>query len=105
ILAAGDTFRAAAVEQITIWADRLNVEIIKNDQGADPGAIVYDALQAGKARSADVIIIDTAGRLHNKDNLMKELGKINKIIENEKEYYTQYNFLVLDATSGNNAVN
>ncbi len=105
LLAAGDTFRAAAVEQITIWAERLGVDIIKNENGADPAAVIFDALQAGKARGTDVVICDTAGRLHNKDNLMKELSKINRVIENEKDYFTQYNFLVLDSTSGNNAVN
>ena len=105
LLAAGDTFRAAAVEQITIWAERLGVDLIKNDNGADPAAVIFDALQAGKARGSDVVICDTAGRLHNKDNLMKELSKINRVIENEKDYFTQYNFLVLDSTSGNNAVN
>ena len=105
LLAAGDTFRAAAVEQITIWTERLGVDLIKNDNGADPAAVIFDALQAGKARGSDVVICDTAGRLHNKDNLMKELSKINRVIENEKDYFTQYNFLVLDSTSGNNAVN
>lgn len=105
LLAAGDTFRAAAVEQITIWAERLGVDLIKNENGADPAAVIFDALQAGKARGVDVVICDTAGRLHNKDNLMKELSKINKVIEHEKDHFVQYNFLVLDSTSGNNAVN
>lgn len=105
LLAAGDTFRAAAVEQITIWSERLGVDLIKNENGADPAAVIFDALQAGKARGVDVVICDTAGRLHNKDNLMKELSKINRVIENEKNHFTQYNFLVLDSTSGNNAVN
>ncbi|MPW26056.1 signal recognition particle-docking protein FtsY [Alkalibaculum sp. M08DMB] len=105
LLAAGDTFRAAAVEQITIWSQRLNIDIIRNDQGADPASVIYDALQAAKARKTDVLICDTAGRLHNKDNLMSELSKINRVIANESEFFTQYNLLVLDATSGTNAVN
>ncbi len=104
LLAAGDTFRAGAVEQLTIWSQRIGVDLIKNDQGADPAAVIFDALQAGKARGVDVLICDTAGRLHNKDNLMKELSKMNKVIENEVDHYTQYNLLVLDATSGTNAV-
>lgn len=104
LLAAGDTFRAAAVEQITIWSERLDIDLIKNSQGADPASVIFDALQAAKARKTDVLICDTAGRLHNKDNLMKELAKINRIIANENEYFTQYNFLVLDATSGTNAL-
>ncbi|MFZ7132071.1 MAG: signal recognition particle-docking protein FtsY [Eubacteriales bacterium] len=105
LLAAGDTFRAAAVEQINIWGERLQIELIKNDHGADPASVIYDALQAAKARKKDVLICDTAGRLHNKDNLMRELEKINRIIEKEKNYFTQYNYLVLDATSGVNAIN
>ncbi|MFZ7121175.1 MAG: signal recognition particle-docking protein FtsY [Eubacteriaceae bacterium] len=104
LLAAGDTFRAAAVEQISIWSERLDIDLIKNSQGADPASVIFDALQAAKARKTDVLICDTAGRLHNKDNLMKELAKINRIIANENEYFTQYNFLVLDATSGTNAI-
>lgn len=105
MLAAGDTFRAAAVEQISVWAERLKIDLIKNDHGADAASVIYDALQAAKARKKDVLICDTAGRLHNKENLMRELEKINRIIEKEKEYFKQYNYLVLDATSGVNAVN
>lgn len=105
ILAAGDTFRAAAVEQITIWSQRLNLDLIKNDHGADPAAVIYDALQSAKARKKDVLICDTAGRLHNKENLMRELEKINRIIEKESDYFSVYNLLVLDATSGINAIN
>lgn len=105
LLAAGDTFRAAAVEQITIWAQRLNIDLIKNEQGADPGAVIFDALQAAKSRDVDVLICDTAGRLHNKDNLMNELSKINRVIEKETDHFTSYNLLVLDANSGTNALN
>ncbi|NTW71994.1 MAG: signal recognition particle-docking protein FtsY [Eubacteriaceae bacterium] len=104
ILAAGDTFRAAAVEQLEIWAQRVGVEIIKNDRGADPSSVIYDALQAAKSRKADILICDTAGRLHNKDNLMNELSKMNKIINNESVHFSVYNYLVLDATSGTNAI-
>ena len=105
ILAAADTFRAAAIEQLEIWADRAGVEIVKHREGADPAAIVYDAVAAAKARNADVLLCDTAGRLHNKKNLMEELKKINRILE--KEYPDAYRetLVVLDATTGQNALN
>ena len=104
ILAAADTFRAAAIEQLTEWADRAGVDIIAQHEGADPGAVIYDAIQASKARNADVLICDTAGRLHNKKNLMDELKKIDRIIE--KEYPDAYreNLIVLDGTTGQNAL-
>ncbi|MGS0764189.1 signal recognition particle-docking protein FtsY [Syntrophomonas curvata] len=104
VLAAGDTFRAAAIDQLQIWADRTGVEIIKHQEGSDPGAVVYDALNAARARKADVLIIDTAGRLHNKANLMKEIGKIRKIIEREIPEAPHEVLLVLDATTGQNAI-
>ena len=104
ILAAADTFRAAAIEQLTEWADRAGVDIIAQHEGSDPGAVIYDAIQASKARNADVLICDTAGRLHNKKNLMDELKKIDRIIE--KEYPDAYreNLIVLDGTTGQNAL-
>lgn len=104
ILAAADTFRAAAIEQLTEWADRVGVDIIAQHEGSDPGAVIYDAIQASKARNADVLICDTAGRLHNKKNLMDELKKIDRIIE--KEYPDAYreNLIVLDGTTGQNAL-
>lgn len=105
MLAAGDTFRAAAVEQLETWADRIGVPIIKNAQGADPAAVLFDALKAAKTKNVDVLLCDTAGRLHNKDNLMRELGKMNKIIENNAGDFNVFRYLVLDATSGSNAVN
>jgi fused signal recognition particle receptor len=104
ILAAADTFRAAAIDQLQIWADRVGVEIIKHQEGSDPGAVVYDAMNAAQARHADVLIIDTAGRLHNKANLMKEIGKVRKIIEREMPGAPHEVLLVLDATTGQNAV-
>ncbi len=104
LLAAADTFRAAASEQLAIWADRNNVDIVKHGEGADPGAVVYDAIQAAKARNVDVLICDTAGRLHNKTNLMKELGKIFKIIDREYQEAHRETLLVVDATTGQNAV-
>lgn len=104
VLAAGDTFRAAAIDQLQIWADRTGVKIIKHQEGSDPGAVVYDALNAARARKADVLIIDTAGRLHNKANLMKEIGKIRKIIEREIPEAPHEVLLVLDATTGQNAI-
>ena len=105
MLAAGDTFRAAASEQLEIWADRAGVPIVSAGEGADPAAIVYDAVAAAKARNADVLLCDTAGRLHNKKNLMEELKKINRILE--KEYPDAYRetLVVLDATTGQNALN
>lgn len=105
LLAAGDTFRAAAIEQLEIWAERSNCEIIKQSEGSDPAAVVYDAISAAKARHSDVIICDTAGRLHNKKHLMDELAKINRIIDRELPEADKEKLLVLDATTGQNAVN
>ena len=105
ILAAGDTFRAPAIEQLEIWADRSHCEIIKQNEGSDPAAVIYDAISAAKARHADVIICDTAGRLHNKKPLMDELAKINRIIDRELPDASKEKLLVLDATTGQNAVN
>ncbi len=104
MLAAADTFRAAAIDQLTIWAERVDVPIIKHQDGADPGAVIYDAIQAAKARDIDVLICDTAGRLHNKKNLMNELSKLWKIISSELPDSKKEVFLVLDATTGQNAV-
>ncbi len=104
LLAAGDTFRAAAIDQLQIWADRVGVELIKHQEGSDPGAVVYDALNAAKARQCDVIIIDTAGRLQNKTNLMKEIGKVRNIIEREIPAAPHEVLLVVDATTGQNAI-
>ena len=105
ILAAADTFRAAAIEQLDIWAQRSGCEIIKQNEGSDPAAVVYDAISAAKARNADVIICDTAGRLHNKKHLMDELAKINRVIDRELPDASKEKLLVLDATTGQNAVN
>lgn len=105
ILAAADTFRAAAIEQLEIWADRSKCEIIKQKEGSDPAAVIYDAISAAKARQADVIICDTAGRLHNKKHLMDELAKINRVIDRELPDASKEKLLVLDATTGQNAVN
>lgn len=105
ILGACDTFRAAAVEQLTIWSERIGVQIVKHDQGADPGAVAYDACEAAVARGADVLLIDTAGRLHTQDHLMRELGKINKVVERKIPGAPHEVLLVLDATVGQNAVN
>ena len=102
ILGAADTFRAAAIEQLQVWADRADVPIIKHGEGADPAAVVYDTIQA---RNSDVIIIDTAGRLHNKKNLMDELNKISRVIDRELPDASRETLLVLDATTGQNAVN
>jgi len=104
VLAAADTFRAAAAEQLTEWANRAGVDIIKGQEGADPAAIVYDATQAAKARKADILLCDTAGRLHNKKNLMEELRKINRVLE--REYADVYieTLVVLDGTTGQNAL-
>ena len=104
ILAAGDTFRAAAIEQLEVWANRSNVDIIKHQEGADPGAVIFDAVKAAKARKADVLICDTAGRLHNKTNLMNELGKVFKIVDREYPEAQKEVLLVVDATTGQNAV-
>ncbi|MCQ2484513.1 MAG: signal recognition particle-docking protein FtsY [Clostridia bacterium] len=105
ILGAADTFRAAAIDQLEVWAERAGVEIVKHHEGADPAAVVYDTIQAGIARDADIIICDTAGRLHNKKNLMEELAKIYRIIDKELPYNDRESLLVLDATTGQNAVN
>lgn len=104
VLAAADTFRAAASEQLEIWAKRVGVDIVKHHEGADPGAVVFDAIKATQARCADILICDTAGRLHNKTNLMNELGKIFKIIEREFPEAKREVLLVVDATTGQNAV-
>jgi len=103
-IAAADTFRAAAADQLTIWADRAGARIIKHAEGADPAAVVYDAIASFKAQKTDVLLIDTAGRLHNKKNLMEELKKITRIIEREAGDIAVVNFLVLDATTGQNAI-
>ncbi len=105
ILGACDTFRAAAVEQLTVWSQRIGVQIVKHDQGADPGAVAYDACEAATARQADVLLIDTAGRLHTQDHLMRELGKIQKVVERKIPGAPHEVLLVLDATIGQNAVN
>ena len=104
ILAAGDTFRAAAADQLEIWADRVGCDIIRHNEGSDPGAVVFDAIQAAKNRNADMIICDTAGRLHNKVNLMNELSKIIKIADREMPDVKKEILLVLDATTGQNAL-
>lgn len=105
LVAAADTFRAAAIDQLEVWTQRAGVDIVKHAEGSDPGAVVYDALEAAKARECDVVIIDTAGRLHNKKNLMEELKKINRIIDNKAGECSREVLLVLDATTGQNAVN
>lgn len=104
IMAAADTFRAAAIDQLEVWSNRAGVDIIKHQEGADPGSVVFDAIQAAKARKADVLICDTAGRLHNKKNLMNELEKINRIIDREYNEASKETLLVLDATTGQNAL-
>ena len=104
ILAAADTFRAAAIEQLTEWSNRANVELIAGQEGGDPAAVVYDAVNAAKARKADVLICDTAGRLHNKKNLMEELRKINRIIDREYPEAHRETLVVLDGTTGQNAL-
>lgn len=104
ILGAADTFRAAAIDQLEIWAERADVEIVKHKEGADPAAVVFDTINAGINRNADVIICDTAGRLHNKKNLMEELNKIYRVIDRELPYSDREIFLVLDATTGQNAI-
>ncbi len=104
VLAAADTFRAAAIEQLAEWAGRAGVDLIAQQEGSDPGAVIYDAVQAAKSRNADVLICDTAGRLHNKKNLMDELKKINRIIEREYPEAYRENFIVLDGTTGQNAI-
>ncbi len=104
IVAAADTYRAAAVEQLTVWAERIGVQIVKHQQGADPGAVAYDACEAAVARNADVLIVDTAGRLHTQDNLMRELSKIQKVVQKKIEGAPHEVLLVLDATIGQNAI-
>ncbi|MGU8424210.1 signal recognition particle-docking protein FtsY [Clostridium perfringens] len=104
LLAAADTFRAAAIDQLDIWSQRANVDIVKHQEGSDPAAVVFDAVQAAKARDVDLLICDTAGRLHNKKNLMDELAKINRIIDRELEDRKKETLLVLDGTTGQNAV-
>ena len=104
LLAAGDTFRAAAIDQLEVWANRCNVDLIKHQEGADPGAVIFDAIKASKARGIDVLICDTAGRLHNKSNLMNELGKVFKIVDREYPEAKKEVLLVVDATTGQNAV-
>jgi fused signal recognition particle receptor len=105
VVAAADTFRAAAIDQLSVWTDRAGVELIKHSEGSDPAAVVFDAIAAAKKRNADALIIDTAGRLHNKVNLMNELAKIDRVITRELPNATRETLLVLDATTGQNAVN
>jgi fused signal recognition particle receptor len=104
LMAAADTFRAAAIDQLEVWSNRASVDIIKHQEGSDPAAVIFDAVQAAKARKTDVLICDTAGRLHNKKNLMDELGKINRVIDREFKEAERQTLLVLDATTGQNAV-
>lgn len=104
LIAAGDTFRAAAIDQLEVWANRAGVDIVKHEQGSDAGAVVFDALNAAKSRKVDLLICDTAGRLHNKKNLMSELSKLNRIIDREFKEAQKEIFLVLDATTGQNAI-
>jgi len=104
LLCAGDTFRAAAGEQLSIWADKSGADIIRRDEGADPASVIFDGISAAKARGVDIIICDTAGRLHNKSNLMNELGKIHRIIERELPDANKETLLVLDATTGQNGL-
>jgi fused signal recognition particle receptor len=104
LLVAGDTFRAAAVEQLALWSERLGVELVRQQQGADPAAVVFDGLQAARARGADEVIIDTAGRLHNKEHLMRELAKIGRVVERDAAAWQRRTLLVLDATTGQNAL-
>ena len=104
VVAAADTFRAAAIDQLAVWCERSGADIVKQNEGRDPAAVVYDALNYAKKRGADVLIIDTAGRLHNKTNLMNELAKINRVIDKECPDAARENLLVLDATTGQNAI-
>ena len=104
LLAAADTFRAAAIDQLDVWSKRAGVDLIKQGEGSDPAAVVYDAVQAAKARNTDILMVDTAGRLHNKKNLMDELAKINRIIDRELGDIKKETLLVLDSTTGQNAV-
>ncbi|MBQ7445181.1 MAG: signal recognition particle-docking protein FtsY [Clostridia bacterium] len=105
LLAAGDTFRAAAIDQLGIWAERAGVEMVSQSEGADPAAVLFDACRSAKAKGVDVLICDTAGRLHNKKNLMDELAKMNRVVEREMAGVRHETFLVLDAATGQNAVN
>ena len=104
VVAAADTFRAAAIDQLSVWCERSGAEIVKQNEGSDPAAVVYDAINYAKKRKSDVLIIDTAGRLHNKTNLMNELAKINRVIDKECPEASRENLLVLDATTGQNAI-
>lgn len=104
ILAAGDTFRAAAIEQLELWGQRIGIEVVRHQMGADSAAVVYDAIQAARARNLDYVIVDTAGRLHTKHNLMEELKKMNRVIERELGRPADESLLVLDATTGQNAL-
>ncbi len=105
VLAAADTFRAAAIDQLGVWAERVGVDMVRQSEGSDPAAVVYDAIGAAKKKNADVLIVDTAGRLHNKKNLMDELNKIDRVISRELPNASRETLLVLDATTGQNAVN
>lgn len=105
LFVAGDTFRAAAIEQLEIWGERAGIPVIKHREGADPGAVAFDGIKAAKSRDIDIVMIDTAGRLHTKYNLMEELKKIKRVVEREKEDYEIYTLLVIDATMGQNAIN
>jgi fused signal recognition particle receptor len=104
LMAAGDTFRAAAIDQLCVWGTRSGVDVIKQQEGSDPAAVIFDAVQAAKSRKCDVLICDTAGRLHNKKNLMEELRKVNRVIDREYGEARRETLLVLDATTGQNAV-
>ena len=104
LLAAGATFRAAAADQLSIWADRAQVEIVRHEEGSDPAAVVFDAMNAARARKADVVLVDTAGRLHNKQNLMNELNKMSRVIDRESPDSSKEVLLVLDATTGQNGL-
>lgn len=104
LLAAADTFRAGAIDQLVVWSERAKVDIVKHEEGSDPAAVVFDAINASKSRGVDLLICDTAGRLHNKKNLMDELGKINRIIDRELKDANKQTLLVLDGTTGQNAV-
>ncbi len=104
VVAAADTFRAAAIDQLAVWCDRAQVDLIRQSEGSDPAAVVYDAVSAAKSRGADVLIVDTAGRLHNKKNLMDELAKIDRVIDRELHGASRETLLVLDATTGQNAI-
>ncbi len=105
LLVAADTFRAAAIEQLELWGERLGVDVVRQRQGSDPAAVVFDALAAAKARGVDHVVVDTAGRLHNKEHLMAELAKIKRVIDREAPGWSRRTLLVLDATTGQNAVN